>query len=117
MPFANLAHVERIGNLTLKSTDSQIRRNAEIRKEYGALLDRYPSHPVVVDGRGTGLVVRWKRNDVVVVMIDKYVDLNSLWIDFTKGNMPIEDMATVYRLMGYSLCGFIEVFGDHIEGI
>ena len=114
MPIANIAHKDSTENLTEKSTDKQIRANKKIRKSYGDLLDMYPDHPVVLTdgGRDRSLVLRWKSNLVVCAMIDKYVNLNDLWVDFQIGNMPVEDMATVYRMMGYSLCGFIEIFGD-----
>ena len=113
MPIANIAHMDSIGSLTSKSTDKQIRANKQVRKDYGDLLDMYPDHPVeIADFHDTRRVVRWKANSVVRVMIDKYVNLNDLWVDFQIGKMPVEDMATVYRMMGYSLCGFVEIFGD-----
>jgi len=113
MPIANISHKDSIGSLTSKSTDKQIGANKQVRKEYGDLLDMYPDHPVeIADFQDTRRIVRWKANSVVRVMIDKYVDLNDLWVDFQVGTMPVEDMATVYRMMGYSLCGFVEVFGE-----
>ena len=109
------------GDLTEKSTDAQIRACPEVREEYGRLLDHYPDHPVHIDGRGTGRSLRWKANSVVQIMGHREngigVDLNKLWVFFIDAKLPIEDMATVYRMMGYSLCGFLEVFGDSIEGI
>lgn len=100
-----------LGNLSESSTDEQIRRHSRIRSDYGYLLDRYPLHPVVMEDK----VVRWKGNDVVRLMIDKYIDLNQLWADFYRSDLSIEDMATVYRMMGYSLCGFLEIFEEKLE--
>jgi hypothetical protein len=116
MPIANISHKDSIGALTEKSTDAKIRYNKGIRRDYGKLLDRYPSHPVVIKEHADNRrVVRWKSNAVVDLMVDKYVNLNDLWRDFYEKKLPIEDMATVYRMMGYSLCGFIEVFGEHMD--
>jgi hypothetical protein len=113
MPIANIAHRDSIGSLTTKSTDKQIRANKQVQKDYGDLLEMYPYHPVeIADFQDTRRIVRWKANSVVRVMIDKYVNLNDLWVDFQVGKMPVEDMATVYRMMGYSLCGFVEIFGE-----
>jgi hypothetical protein len=113
MPIANIAHKDSIGNLTEKSTDKQIRANKKIRESYGDLLDMYPDHPVVIDS-GTHRVLRWKSNIIVNKLFNmNMVDLNRLWITVNQEDKAeIEDLATFYRMMGYSLCGFIEVFGD-----
>ena len=114
MPIANLAHKDSTGSLTVKSTDKQIRANKEIRKNYEDLLDMYPDHPVELKDGGSNLVLRWKRNIIIDRIFDmKMMDLNLLWATMNQdSNEEVEDMATVYRMMGYSLCGFIEVFGD-----
>jgi hypothetical protein len=115
MPILNIDHKDSIGNLTEKSTDKQIRANKKIREEYGDLLDMYPDYPVElvggVDGRR---VLRWKRNIIVDRLFTlNMVDLNRLWKTVNGNNkQEVDDMATFYRMMGYSLCGFIEVFGE-----
>ena len=120
MPIANLAHKDKTGSLTAKSTDKQIRANKGIRKEYGDLLDMYPDYPVEMTDGGSNLVLRWNRNIIIDKIFNmKMMDLNLLWATMNQQSKEeIEDLSTVYRMMGYSLCGFIEVFGDllHLYG-
>lgn len=121
MPITRIKQEARFGDLTSMSTDAEIRSCPQVREWYGALLDRYPGHPVILTGTDDARCLRWKGNTVIELMTDhenvNRVDLNKLWADFSKLDLPIEDMATVYRMMGYSLCGFLEIFGEHIEGI
>lgn len=114
MPILNIAHEDKFEDLTAASTDAEIRANGKVREEYGDLLDRYPNHPVVIDPRGSGRVLRWKANPVVKWLTGR-AGINEMWEAFYGRNLPVEDLATVYRMMGYSLCGFIEVFGEHME--
>lgn len=121
MPITRIHQEARFANLTEKSTDAEIRACLQIRERYGDLLDKYPHHPVVLTGTDDARCLRWQANSVVRMMTDhessNRVDLNKLWADFLTRGLPIEDMATVYRMMGYSLCGFLEVFSEYIEGI
>ena len=80
-------------------------------------------HETYTDNRG---VLRYKTNKVVRHLIDN-TDLNELWAhlyrnghitqddECTKGGPWLEDMKEVYRMMGYSLCGFADIF-DVYEG-
>ncbi len=120
MPITRINRKHSVGKLTAQSTDAEIRADKTIRRNYGALLDRYPTHPVHMKDHGDGiLVLRWKRNIIIDRMFNmNMMDLNRLWAVVDQENaVEMEDMATVYRMMGYSLCGFIEVFGDRIKGI
>lgn len=121
MPITHIVTPANFGDLTPESTDAEIRACPEVRKDYGALLDKYPDHPVILDGLSDGRCLRWKANKVVCLMTSheskNRVDLNQLWKDFFNQETPIEDMATVYRMMGYSLCGFIEIFGEYFSEI
>jgi hypothetical protein len=68
--------------------------------------------------------IRFKPNVIVRFLIDKLTedkprfhgdgrfDLNNLWNVAYKEHWPVEDMRQVYRMMGYSLSGFLEVFHD-----
>ena len=40
------------------------------------------------------------------------IDLNALWLDFYRGAFPLADLMRFYMDLGYSLCGFAEVFGQ-----
>jgi hypothetical protein len=62
----------------------------------------------------TGPVIRFKQNCAVAWLIDN-ASLNSLGRAYSIGNWPLEDMMQVYRMMGYSLCGFQEIFAQKIE--
>jgi hypothetical protein len=121
MPLVRINAPFNFNGLTTESTDAEIRSNPWVRKHYGAMLDKYPDHPVVLIGTDDARCLRWKANSIIELITghksSNRIDLNRLWADFSDGNYPIEDMATVYRMMGYSLSGFQEVFGDYIEGI
>ncbi len=40
-----------------------------------------------------------------------HVDLNALWIAWQKGALSLVELQAFYRDMGYSLCGFEDLFG------
>jgi hypothetical protein len=41
------------------------------------------------------------------------LDLNNLWSDFHSGSFSLEELVKFYMGLGYSLCGFCDVFGQH----
>jgi hypothetical protein len=41
------------------------------------------------------------------------LDLNVLWCDFHEDKFTLEELVKFYMGMGYSLCGFCDVFGQH----
>jgi hypothetical protein len=66
------------------------------------------SFPTVIDEQG---VQRFKMNAAVRWCVD-HVSLNALWI----AGLPKNDVRALYRMMGYSVCGYADVFpGDKIE--
>lgn len=117
MPLLRIDHRDSADGLTLESTDAEIRQHPKIREEYGNLLDKYPDHPVVMSTGRSGRVVRWKGNSVIELIVERFLDMNTLWTEVHQHDLPIEDLATLYRMMGYSLCGFVEVFGGYMEEI
>ena len=67
-------------------------------------------YTTVIDSDG---VQRFKANSIVRHIVDRYVDLNDLWLDFNHSkNMIIEDMMLFYADMGYSVCGFLDIFNS-----
>lgn len=104
-----------------------------------ALKEHYPEivelikvipHEIVV----VGDVWRFKENSIVRYLCDEApfytpsskkagygshsleqvgsVSLNGLWIDFHDKKFEIEDFMKFYMGLGYSLCGFLECFGQ-----
>lgn len=71
---------------------------------------------VYEDDHGT---LRFRPNNAVRALLDgnNNYTLNELWVDFLRGNTPIqlEDMMSLYRDIGYSLFGFWEVFGWEVN--
>lgn len=70
---------------------------------------------VVEDG-----VRRFKRNWAVSLMADaasrgRKFDLNDLWMiyDSCKSKERLEQLKDFYRMLGYSVCGFHEIFDQH----
>lgn len=94
--------------LTDASTDKQIRADFIMKKNYGDLFDKFPNHPVVLE-RG---VLRWKSNSLMCWLGDTYTPYNAMAIAYQRKQFSIEDYMKFYRDIGYSLCGFAEIFGD-----
>lgn len=68
-------------------------------KEYDTVID-------------TDNVQRFPVNKLVRHLVDtKQVDLNSLCIDYQKGKFTLDEYREFYMGMGYSVCGFDEIFG------
>lgn len=70
--------------------------------------------------KGTSRVQRFRANKVVRDLLDaategRKLDLNEIWITAQKGSYSRDEMHELYRLIGYSVCGFAEVFpGDRV---
>jgi len=68
----------------------------------------------IVDEKGT---LRFKRNNVVRDLADQGIqlpnalDYNKIWEKFYDKEYTIEEVMELYRLIGYSIFGFWEVFG------
>lgn len=58
------------------------------------------------DGR-----LRYRKNTVVRWLLDAgNLDLNQVWTTYKAGAFTLSDMMEFYRLIGYSLEGFEEIF-------
>lgn len=111
-----IAHIKRpTGRSRENWSDRRIRADKQVQKDYGDLLSLYLDHPVeYIKG-----VLRWKRNALACWLCDNAgpnTDLNAMAVAFRKRSsaFPLEDYTKFYRDIGYSLCGFIEVFGDDL---
>jgi hypothetical protein len=76
-------------------------------------------HPIVSDKNG---VLRYQKNGVIdhliALMHAKKLggyDLCALSADFQEGKFSLEDYMDFYRMMGYSLGGFEEVFSEQLD--
>ncbi len=68
-------------------------------KEYDTIID-------------TDNVQRFPINKLIRHLVDtKQVDLNNLCIDCEKGKFTLHEYQEFYMGMGYSICGFDEIFG------
>lgn len=90
---------------------------------------RYSKETATVNGRVfptvliqlEGKVQRFRANRIVRDLLDaatkgKKLDLNEIWITAHKGGYSRDEMHELYRLIGYSICGFSEVFlGDRVD--
>lgn len=86
-----------------------------LTKEQKELLEQCGAdaqgHPLVLDGK----VLRFKANPIVRLIVDmQWVDLNQL--SRMVGNMDSPEIRlgirAFYRDMGYSLCGYLDIFGE-----
>jgi hypothetical protein len=72
---------------------------------------------ILIDGEDGQTVQRFRPNRIVRDLVDaaregKKLDLNDLWIRAARGAYCKAEMHQLYRLIGYSICGFSEVFED-----
>jgi len=66
------------------------------------------------DGDGNP-VQRFPANRTVSALYDAsahHVGMNRLWIDQQEGRYTLDEMRELYRLIGYSICGYAEIFED-----
>lgn len=84
---------------------------------YDDILGRFGNRPCVVDDDG---VYRFKSDLVCRTLLD-LVDLNELWRRvggmFNDDDNPelVDSMARFYMGLGYSLCGFGEIFSEVLD--
>jgi hypothetical protein len=65
-------------------------------------------YPTIIDDHG---VQRFRTNKAVKFAIDA-IDMNVLWMS----NPPKNHLREMYRMIGYSVCGYAEIFpGDSIS--
>jgi hypothetical protein len=81
----------------------------ELRTAYFDLDEESKRYPLEWDGN----VIRFKAN-AAVRWVSRKIDLNALSIASQDADWPIQDVMTFYRMMGYSLSGFMDIFGDHL---
>ena len=88
-------------------------------KDYSDLMEKMPADVIIVETEGG--VYRFKENSLVCWLTtpvpptdNVLVDLNLLYIAYDRGAFTLEDYMAFYRDMGYSLCGFIEIFGSEL---
>lgn len=65
-------------------------------------------HPLVIDDG----VLRFKSNPVIRIIVDRWVNLNDLWRDIPKTPEFVLGLRSLYRDLGYSLCGYLDMFGE-----
>lgn len=80
---------------------------AELARIFGHQVVETSESPPVWRWRQNGLV-RW----VTAEGNPNRLDLNRLWSDFHRGHATVYEMMKFYMQLGYSLCGFAEVFGQ-----
>lgn len=56
-----------------------------------------------------GTVIRFKPNRAILFAQSR-VNLNDMWVEAQRNDWPTEDLKLFYRGMGYSLCGFLDIF-------
>jgi hypothetical protein len=101
-----------------EKSDAGLRNNAEVLEYYGDLLLE-SKHPIYRDEHGT---IRWVPNKLLRWVADECKRLpeggifNTMTVAFQRGifsNNPafsLEEYKEFYRDIGYSLCGFSEIF-------
>ena len=92
-----------------ESTSEAYSEKIKMDKNIEVIIDG-KKFPTILDDQG---VQRFPVNGLYRHLVDsKQVDLNRLSIDFQKGLFSREDYMEFYRGIGYSVCGFLEIFED-----
>lgn len=83
-----------------------------LRTEYGDLMKKLDWPPVVEDSAG---VYRFQPNALFRWSVDEGgLDLNRMAMAYGQGKFTLEEYMEFYRGLGYSLCGFMEIFAEHL---
>lgn len=54
----------------------------------------------------------WKRYKELGGSIEFTGDINTLWMEYHEGKFSMDDMMQFYREIGYSLCGYVDVWAE-----
>jgi hypothetical protein len=85
----------------------------DVINEHYKLVASLSDHPIYEDDNG---VYRFKRNKALWWAFESgMLDLNKLWVAFVNHGFPLEDMMQIWRMLGYSLGGFEEVFAEQLD--
>jgi hypothetical protein len=91
----------------------------DLQEEYADLDEASKRYPLEFTDKARSL--RFKQNKAVRFAMDALchsrVNLNHLCIAAQREGWPLEDVRMFYRMSGYSLCGFLEIFiqGDNFS--
>lgn len=85
--------------------------------EYTTERQRIIEHGVRSDQHG---VLRWRENRIIsdlLLAAQPILDLNKISARTQTGRYSEMERRELYRLIGYSLCGYMDVFGEPNVGI
>lgn len=86
--------------------------HGETMKQKKTITTASGTYPAIIDEEGT---LRFPTNAIVRFLLDSgHVDMNQLWMHYSAGLFNRKDLQAFYRLIGYSECGYYEVFEDEI---
>lgn len=82
----------------------------------GADAQSHPLVQLVIDSSRSN-TIRFKADPVIRHLVDTQVDLNKLWASLSERSDPKVrlSMRSFYRNMGYSLGGYIDIFGQELD--
>jgi len=86
-------------------------------EHYKDILQLFPQAEIIRDKDET---LRFRRNKVIDYVVQcshdiPLIDLNQIGRLYHSGLFSVHDVMEYYMLMGYSLCGFEEVFGNEMD--
>ncbi len=83
-------------------------------QHYADLLATQPADAVIVETPDK--VYRFQSDPLLMYLhVSHKIDLNRMCMHHQKGVLSLSDYMRYYRGIGYSLSGFIEIFGDSLE--
>lgn len=93
------------------------RDDPRLVRDYPDIVAVFP-HAEFVSTREEGIdnpVLRFRENKLTRWLVDSgQVDLTNLSIEYERGLFSIDEAMEFWQGLGYSLSGFLEIFGDEV---
>ncbi len=94
------------------------RDDKRLLRDYDDVVAVFPNASFVctLEEGITAPVLRFRENALTRHLVDAgMVDLNRLAVDYQNGKFSIDDAMEFWQGLGYSLCGFLDIFGDEVQ--
>lgn len=91
-----------------------IAQNDKRLEPYRDILALAPPHPIIEDEDG---ILRWSGNRLIRWLPggERGLDLGKMAAAYAAGAFSLSEYMAFYQGLGYSLCGFEEIFGERSE--
>jgi hypothetical protein len=103
--------IERRAQFDKQVTELSEEDQALILNEYLDVVLATPVHPIVLTSDG---VIRWKADPCTVWITGQRPIFNDMAVAYGEEKFDLESYMRFYQRTGYSLCGFVDIFGEKL---